>query len=150
MLAGPRTKGACVATGHKVWGILNAQSTGDALSELIAVHCSEQRSDGLHTDPPSPARPIALALQLHPNTERKCGFMVRSEGGEDVSNFNNLPGWVKRQVHFAPIGAFQVQAPKAELSATPFGGAPSVPQSVSVLGQAGCTVWITVVPIQKT
>jgi glycine/D-amino acid oxidase-like deaminating enzyme len=36
MLAGPRTKGACVATGHNVWGILNAPATGEALSELIA------------------------------------------------------------------------------------------------------------------
>jgi hypothetical protein len=34
---------------------------------------------------------------------------VRSEGGEDVSNFNNLPRWAKRKVHFAPIGAFQAQ-----------------------------------------
>jgi hypothetical protein len=81
MLAGPRTKGALVATGHNVWGILNAQATDEALSELIAVHCSEQRSDGLHTDPPGPARPIALAPRLHPNTERKCGFMVRSVAG---------------------------------------------------------------------
>ena len=102
MLAGPRTKGACVGAGHNVWGILNAQATGEALSELIAVHCSERRSDSLHTDPPSPARPIALALQLHPNTEPKCGFMVRSESGEDVSNFNNLPRWVARS---RPLGA---------------------------------------------
>jgi len=106
MLAGPRTKGACVATGHKVWGILNARATGEALSELIAEHCSEQRSDSLHTDPPSPARPIALALRLHPNTERKCGFMVRSEGGVDVSNFNNLPRWVKRQGAFRAYRCF--------------------------------------------
>ena len=47
MLAGPRTKGVCVAAGHNVWGILNAQATSEALSELIAVHCSEQRSDSL-------------------------------------------------------------------------------------------------------
>jgi len=40
MLAGPRTKGACVAAGHNVWGILNAQATGEE-------HCSEQRSDSL-------------------------------------------------------------------------------------------------------
>jgi hypothetical protein len=33
----------------------------------------------------------------------------RSEGGEDGSNINNLPRWAKREVHFAPIGAFQVQ-----------------------------------------
>jgi hypothetical protein len=35
--------------------------------------------------------------------------LVRSEGGEDVSNINNLPRWAKRGVHFAPIGAFQAQ-----------------------------------------
>ncbi|HWN49546.1 MAG TPA: hypothetical protein VNO18_06905, partial [Xanthobacteraceae bacterium] len=34
---------------------------------------------------------------------------VRSEGGEDGSNLNNLPRWAKREVHFAPIGAFQAQ-----------------------------------------
>ena len=39
----------------------------------------------------------------------KRGFMVRSEGGEDVSNFNNLPRWAKGEVHFPPIGAFQAQ-----------------------------------------
>jgi hypothetical protein len=35
--------------------------------------------------------------------------MVRSEGGEDVSHFNNLPGQVKGEVHFPPIGAFEAQ-----------------------------------------
>ncbi len=29
-------KGAYVATGHNVWGILNAPATGEALAELIA------------------------------------------------------------------------------------------------------------------
>jgi glycine/D-amino acid oxidase-like deaminating enzyme len=31
----PRTDGAYIATGHNVWGILNAPATGEALSELI-------------------------------------------------------------------------------------------------------------------
>jgi glycine/D-amino acid oxidase-like deaminating enzyme len=31
----PRIEGAFVATGHNVWGILNAPATGEALSELI-------------------------------------------------------------------------------------------------------------------
>lgn len=31
----PRTGGAYVATGHNVWGILNAPATGEAMSELI-------------------------------------------------------------------------------------------------------------------
>jgi glycine/D-amino acid oxidase-like deaminating enzyme len=32
----PRVAGAYVATGHSVWGILNAPATGEALAELIA------------------------------------------------------------------------------------------------------------------
>ena len=32
----PRTEGAYVASGHNVWGILNAPATGEALAELIA------------------------------------------------------------------------------------------------------------------
>jgi glycine/D-amino acid oxidase-like deaminating enzyme len=32
----PQTEGAYVATGHSVWGILNAPATGEALAELIA------------------------------------------------------------------------------------------------------------------
>jgi glycine/D-amino acid oxidase-like deaminating enzyme len=32
----PRSEGAYVATGHNVWGILNAPATGEALAELIA------------------------------------------------------------------------------------------------------------------
>jgi len=31
----PRSEGAYVATGHNVWGILNAPATGEALAELI-------------------------------------------------------------------------------------------------------------------
>ena len=31
----PRTKGAYIATGHNVWGILNAPATGEAMAELI-------------------------------------------------------------------------------------------------------------------
>jgi hypothetical protein len=43
-------------------------------------------------------------------TKTKLIFeVVRSEGGEDVSNFNNLQGWAKGQVHFPPIGAFQAE-----------------------------------------
>jgi glycine/D-amino acid oxidase-like deaminating enzyme len=31
----PGLKGAYVATGHSVWGILNAPATGEAMAELI-------------------------------------------------------------------------------------------------------------------
>src|SRR4029453_9465588 len=33
--AGPGIEGASVATGHSVWGMLNAPATGEAMSELI-------------------------------------------------------------------------------------------------------------------
>jgi hypothetical protein len=39
----------------------------------------------------------------------KRGFMVRSEGGEDVNNFNKLPRWAKSEVHLRPIGALQAE-----------------------------------------
>ena len=32
----PQLDGAYVATGHNVWGILNAPATGEAMAELIA------------------------------------------------------------------------------------------------------------------
>jgi glycine/D-amino acid oxidase-like deaminating enzyme len=32
----PGIEGAYVATGHSVWGILNAPATGEAMAELIA------------------------------------------------------------------------------------------------------------------
>ena len=35
-LIGKTGEGAYVATGHSVWGILNAPATGEALAELIA------------------------------------------------------------------------------------------------------------------
>jgi glycine/D-amino acid oxidase-like deaminating enzyme len=31
----PRTESAYIATGHNVWGILNAPATGEAMAELI-------------------------------------------------------------------------------------------------------------------
>ena len=49
----PRTEGAYVATGHNVWGILNAPATGEAMSELIV--------DGkAHTVDLTPFDPIRL------------------------------------------------------------------------------------------
>jgi glycine/D-amino acid oxidase-like deaminating enzyme len=36
----PGVEGAYIATGHSVWGILNAPATGEAMAELI--------SDGAH------------------------------------------------------------------------------------------------------
>jgi len=37
----PGSEGAYVATGHSVWGILNALATGEALAELIAGGTTE-------------------------------------------------------------------------------------------------------------
>lgn len=51
----PQAEGAYVATGHSVWGILNAPATGEALAELIA----EGRSKTTGLSPFDPAR-------LHP------------------------------------------------------------------------------------
>ena len=49
----PRTEGAYVATGHNVWGILNAPATGEAMAELIV--------DGTaHTVDLTPFDPIRL------------------------------------------------------------------------------------------
>jgi len=38
----PGLKGAFVATGHSVWGILNAPATGEALAELIVEGSTRQ------------------------------------------------------------------------------------------------------------
>jgi glycine/D-amino acid oxidase-like deaminating enzyme len=49
----PLLDGAYVATGHNVWGILNAPATGEALAELIA--------DGVaHTTDLTPFDPTRL------------------------------------------------------------------------------------------
>jgi glycine/D-amino acid oxidase-like deaminating enzyme len=36
----PQSEGIHVATGHSVWGILNASATGDALAELVTQDIS--------------------------------------------------------------------------------------------------------------
>jgi glycine/D-amino acid oxidase-like deaminating enzyme len=49
----PQSHGVYVATGHSVWGILNAPATGEALAELIA--------DGIwHSTDPTPFDPARL------------------------------------------------------------------------------------------
>ena len=40
----PGLEGAYVATGHNVWGILNAPATGEAMAELIADGVPQRRS----------------------------------------------------------------------------------------------------------
>ena len=37
----PGTEGAYIATGHNVWGILNAPATGEAMAELVAKGIAE-------------------------------------------------------------------------------------------------------------
>jgi glycine/D-amino acid oxidase-like deaminating enzyme len=62
----PRVQGAYVATGHNVWGILNAPATGEAMAELIVD--GEARTVDLA--PFDPAR-------LPPGRSSGCGWRVR-------------------------------------------------------------------------
>ncbi len=55
-----RVEGAYVATGHSVWGILNAPATGEALAELIADGVA--RSTDLTPFDPRRLRPLDPAL----------------------------------------------------------------------------------------
>ena len=57
----PRTDGAYVATGHNVWGILNAPATGEAMSELIV----DGKAHTVDVTPFDPARlrPVGPALR---------------------------------------------------------------------------------------
>jgi glycine/D-amino acid oxidase-like deaminating enzyme len=55
----PGIEGAYVATGHNVWGLLNAPATGEALAELIAD--SVARSTDLRPFDPSRLAPVASA-----------------------------------------------------------------------------------------
>jgi len=60
----PQAEGAYVATGHNVWGILNAPATGEALSELIVDGVS--RSTDLTPFDPGRLRPLDPArLRTH-------------------------------------------------------------------------------------
>jgi glycine/D-amino acid oxidase-like deaminating enzyme len=52
----PGARGAYVATGHSVWGILNAPATGEAVAELIL----EGRARSIDLSPFNPARLRAL------------------------------------------------------------------------------------------
>ena len=52
----PRVEGAYVATGHSVWGILNAPATGEAMAELIIDGAA--RSVDLHPFDPARAPPF--------------------------------------------------------------------------------------------
>ena len=56
----PQLDGAYVATGHNVWGILNAPATGEALAELIAEGAS--RTTDLTPFDPARLRPLDPSL----------------------------------------------------------------------------------------
>jgi glycine/D-amino acid oxidase-like deaminating enzyme len=56
----PRSKGLYVATGHNVWGILNAPATGEALAELIAEGATRE----IDLSPFDPARLTPLDPSL--------------------------------------------------------------------------------------
>jgi hypothetical protein len=75
----PQIEGVYVATGHNVWGILNAPATGEALAELIA--------DGVarSTDLTPTARRDATALNLTSELLRRTARASREtprNGGE--------------------------------------------------------------------
>nr|WP_312014888.1 FAD-dependent oxidoreductase [Bradyrhizobium sp. AUGA SZCCT0169] len=59
----PEVEGVYVATGHSVWGILNAPATGEALAELIADGAA--RSTDLRPFDPTRLRP-PLRHKLRP------------------------------------------------------------------------------------
>lgn len=56
----PRSEGAYVATGHNVWGILNAPATGEAMAELVAEGIAE--TIDLAPFDPARLRPLDPAL----------------------------------------------------------------------------------------
>jgi glycine/D-amino acid oxidase-like deaminating enzyme len=56
----PQLEGAHVATGHNVWGILNAPATGEALAELIAD--GVMRTTDLRPFDPTRLRPLDPSL----------------------------------------------------------------------------------------
>ena len=58
---------AYVATGHSVWGILNAPATGEAMAELIA----DGRARSVDLSPFDPSR----LPPLDPASLRRAGIM---------------------------------------------------------------------------
>ena len=60
----PGVAGAYVATGHSVWGILNAPATGEALAQLIV----DRAVNTVDLSPFDPAR-------LLPSILRGCGLL---------------------------------------------------------------------------
>jgi glycine/D-amino acid oxidase-like deaminating enzyme len=56
----PRSEGAYIATGHNVWGILNAPATGEAMAELVAEGSAE--TTDLTPFDPGRLRPLDPAL----------------------------------------------------------------------------------------
>jgi glycine/D-amino acid oxidase-like deaminating enzyme len=57
----PQIEGSFVATGHSVWGILNAPATGEALAELVTDGIA--RSTDLRPFDPSRLRPLDPSLK---------------------------------------------------------------------------------------
>ena len=56
----PRSEGLYVATGHNVWGILNAPATGEALAQLIAEDATRRRLVAIRSGPIAPLDPSLL------------------------------------------------------------------------------------------
>jgi glycine/D-amino acid oxidase-like deaminating enzyme len=70
----PGIDGAYVATGHSVWGMLNAPATGEAMSELILDGAAHRVDLALFAPgrlpPLDPARPRGRCGRRAPSTSR--------------------------------------------------------------------------------
>src|SRR3979409_1534187 len=65
----PGVAGAYVATGHSVWGILNAPATGEAIAELILDGAA--RTVDLAAFDPARLAPLDPAALLRTQAERR-------------------------------------------------------------------------------
>src|SRR5947208_4538367 len=76
----PGVDGAYVATGHSVWGMLNAPATGEAMSELI-LDGSARRVDLAPFAPGRlpPLDPASLRSDS-PVTRRECKELTKLKG----------------------------------------------------------------------
>ncbi len=67
----PHSEGVYVATGHSVWGILNASGTAEAMAELIVDGVAH--STDLTPFDPRRLRPLAVARAESPANDRPNG-----------------------------------------------------------------------------
>ena len=93
--------GAYVATGHNVWGILNAPATGEAMAELILdgaarhVDLAPFTPDRLPTFDPARLRDRASLRRATSGMRASRSLMIMSErtlrSGEQLSELHHQP-----------------------------------------------------------